>query len=104
MLLILDRGTKATGEQGDYYDPLFTYKEDDEASYFVLSDDSEGGAADVGPSGAGGDKESLMASSSRGWVAEPLASEGKLEIPSTEAFRTDEVLPETASSASPTTA
>ena len=40
------------GEQGDYYDPLFTYREGDEASYFV-SDEPEGCAADVGPSSAG---------------------------------------------------
>jgi len=64
-LLILDTGTEATGEQGDYYDPLFTCKEGDEANYFVISDEFEGGAADVGPSGTGGDKDSPMASSSR---------------------------------------
>ena len=46
-------GTRTVGEQGDYYDPLFTYKEGDEASYFVVSEDSRGDAADVGPSGAG---------------------------------------------------
>ena len=40
-------------EQGDYYDPLFTYKEGDEASYFVLSEDSRRDAAGVGPSGTG---------------------------------------------------
>ena len=32
---------EAIGEQGDYYDPLFTYKEGDEASYFIASEDSE---------------------------------------------------------------
>ena len=64
-MLILDTRTEAAGEQGDYYDPLFTYKEGDEASYFVISGDSEGDAADVGPSGVGASKESPMASSSR---------------------------------------
>jgi len=38
--LSYDSGTKTAGEQGDYYDPLFTYKEGDEASYFVVSEDS----------------------------------------------------------------
>jgi len=99
----LDTGTRAAGEQWNYYDPLFTYKEGDEASYFVLSDESEDGAVDVGPSGAGGDKESPMASSSREWVTEPMASEGELDIPATETFKADEVLPETASGASPAT-
>ena len=60
--------------------------------------------ADVGPSNAGGDKESPMASSSRESVSEPVASEGEPGIPATEALRTDEVLPETASGASPSTA
>ena len=40
-------GAETAGEQGDYYDPLFTYKEGDEASYFVVSEDSGGDAADV---------------------------------------------------------
>jgi len=50
---------EATRERGDYYYPLFTYKEGDEASYFVVSEDSEGNAADVGPSGTGPRKEVL---------------------------------------------
>jgi len=44
--LSYDSGTKMTrdprantvGEQEDYYDPLFTYKEGDGASYFVVSE------------------------------------------------------------------
>ena len=64
------------GEQGDYYDPLFTYKEGDEASYFVVSEDCGGDAADVGPSGAGTSKGSPMASSSLGWTTEGSTSEG----------------------------
>jgi len=103
-LLIQDTGTEVAGEQGDYYDPLFTYKEGDEASYFILSDESEGGVADVGPSGASGEKESLMASSSKEFVAEPVASEGVPDIPATEVLRTVEVLPKIISGASPVTA
>ena len=44
-----------------------------------------------------------MASSSRGWVVEPLATEGEPDILATKAFRTDEVLPEISSGASPAT-
>jgi len=54
--LTCDSGTEAAGEQGDYYDPLFTYWEGNEASYFVVSEDSEGGVAGVGPSGVGASK------------------------------------------------
>ena len=63
-MLIWDAGTEIAGEQGDYYDPLFTYREGDEASYFI-SDESEGRAANVGPSGTGEGRESLMVLSSR---------------------------------------
>jgi len=63
----------------DYYDPLFTYKEGDETSYFVVSEDSGGDAADVGPSGAGISKESPMASSSTGWTTKASVSEGEPE-------------------------
>ena len=56
-----DLKAEAVGEQGDYYDPLFTYKEGDEASYFVVSEDSGGDAADVGPSGAGTSKGNPIA-------------------------------------------
>jgi len=83
---------------------LFTYREGDEASYFIISEDSEGGAADVGPSGVGASKESPMVSSSRGWVTEPSASEGEPDIPVMAAVRTGKILPEIASGASPTTA
>ena len=74
-MLIWDIELRSRGEQGDYYDLLFTYSEGDEASYFV-SDEPEGCAIDVGPSRAGEDKESPMASSSRELVVEPMASEG----------------------------
>ena len=74
-------GTEAAREQGDYYDPLFTYKEGDEASYFVVSEDSRGDAVDVDPSGAGASKESPMASSSIGWTTEVSASEGEPDVP-----------------------
>ena len=99
-MLIWDAGTEVVGEQGDYYDLLFTYREGDEASYFV-SDEPEGRAADVGPSGAGEGKESPMVPSSRGMVAKPVASatvEGEQSAATiTEALRTDELLNESAS-------
>ena len=60
---------------------MFTYKEGEEASYFVVSADSRGDASDVGPSGAGTSKGSLMASSSIGWTTEASASEGELAVP-----------------------
>ena len=71
---------KAAGEQEDYYDPLFTYKEGDEASYFVVSEDSRGDAANIGPSGAGTSKGSPMAFSSIGWTNEGSTSEGELAV------------------------
>ena len=96
-LLIWDTGTAVVGQQGVYYDPLFTYREGDEPSYFI-SDEPEGYAADVGPSDAGEGKESPMASSSRELVAEPVVSEGGPGTAiTTEALRTDELLPEPAS-------
>ena len=80
---------------------MFTYREGDEAGYFV-SDEPGDHAADVGPSGAGKGRESLMVSSSRGLVTEPVASatvEGESGAAIiTEALRTDELLPEPASS------
>jgi len=83
--LSYDSGTETAGEpraeaareQGNYYDPLFTYKEGDEANYFVISEDSRGDAADVGPSGTGASKGSPMASSSIGWTTEASASGGE---------------------------
>ena len=74
--MVRDPRTEAAGEQGEHYDPLFTYKEGDEASYFAISEESGGGAADVGPSGAGTSKGSPIASSSFGWTIEGSASEG----------------------------
>jgi len=71
-----EQRAEATREHEDSYDPLFTYKEGDEASYFVVSEDSESDAADVGPSGVGTSKGSPLASSSIGWTTEGSASEG----------------------------
>ena len=68
-------------EQGDYYDPLFTYKEGDEASYFIVSEDFGGDAANVGPLGVGTSKESPMASSSIGWTTGASASEDEPYVP-----------------------
>ena len=67
---------EAVGEQGEHYDPLFTYKEGDEAGYFAVSEESRDDAAGVGPSGAGTSKGSSEASSSFGWTTEGSASEG----------------------------
>ena len=64
-------------EQGEHYDPLFTYKEGDEAGYFAVSEESGDHAADVGPSGAGTSKESSETSSTFGWTTEGSASEGE---------------------------
>ena len=72
---------EASREQGDSYDPLFTYKEGDEASYFVFSEDSKGDAADISPSGARTSKGSPMASSSIGWTTEASASESEPAVP-----------------------
>jgi len=66
----------AIGEQGEHYDPLFTYKEGDEAGYFAVSKESRDDVADVGPSGAGTSKRSSEASSSFGWTMEGSAREG----------------------------
>ena len=68
---------EAVKEHGEHYDPLFTYKEGDEAGYFAISNESGGNAADVGPSGAGTSKGSSEASSSFGWTTEGSASEGE---------------------------
>ena len=68
--------TEATGEQGEHYDPLFTYKEGDEAGYFAVSEESGDDVADVGPSGAGTSKGSPVVSSSFGWTTEGSVSEG----------------------------
>ena len=46
------------------------------ASYFAVSEESGGDAADVGPSDAGTSKGSPMASSSIGWTTEGSTSEG----------------------------
>ena len=75
--LLCDSGTEAVrspraeavGGQGEHYDPLFTYKEGDEAGYFAVSEGSGGNAADVGPSGVGTFKGSPVASSSFGSVS-----------------------------------
>ena len=69
--------SEAARKQGDSYDPLFTYKKGDKASYFVVSEDSRGNVADVGPSGAGTMKGSLIALSSIGWTIEASASKDK---------------------------
>jgi len=68
---------EAVEEQGEHYDPLFTYKKGDEAGYFAVSDESGGNAADIGPSGVGTSKGSSETSNSLGWTTEGSASEGE---------------------------
>ena len=65
-------GAEAAGEQGEHYDPLFTYGT--EAGSFVHPEESGGDAADIGPSGAGTSKGSPVASSSVGWSTGDSAS------------------------------
>ena len=55
--LFLVAGAEATGEQGEHYDPLFTYGA--AAGSPAHSEESGSGAADVGPSGVGTSKGSL---------------------------------------------
>jgi len=38
---VISPRAKAVGEQGEHYDPLFTYKEGDEAGYFASQKDLE---------------------------------------------------------------
>ena len=70
----------AVEEQGEHYDPLFTYKEGDEVGYFAVSEEFGGNAANIGPSGAGTSKGSPEASSSFGWTTEDSASKSGLAI------------------------
>ena len=71
--LLLVAGTEAVGEQGEHYDPLFTYGT--AAGSFAHSEESGGDAADIGPSSAGTSKGSPVASSSIGWSTGCSASE-----------------------------
>jgi len=63
-------------EHGEHYDPLFTYKEGNEAGYFAVSEESGDDVADVGPSGTRTSKGSPVPSSSFGWTTEGSTSEG----------------------------
>ena len=49
----MTREPRSQENKGEHYDPLFTYREGDEDSYFAISEESGGNVADVGPSGAG---------------------------------------------------
>jgi len=70
--LLLVAGAEAVGEQGEHYDPLFTYGTAADSSAHL--EESGSGAADVGPSGVGTPRGSPMASSSIGWSTEDSAS------------------------------
>jgi len=37
---VKDPRTEATEEQGEHYNPLFTYREGDEVGYFAISEES----------------------------------------------------------------
>ena len=63
------------GEQGEHYDPLFTYGA--EVGSCALPEESGGDVADIGPSGAGTSKGSPEASSSIGWSTGYSASESE---------------------------
>ena len=67
-------GAEAAGEQGEHYDPLFTYRTE-AGSSFTLPEESGGDVADIGPSSAGTSKGSPVASSSIGWSTGYSASE-----------------------------
>jgi len=71
-------GAEAAGEQGEHYDPLFTYGA--AAGSPAHSEESGSGAADVGPSGVGTSKGSPEASSSIGWSTGYSASESEPAI------------------------
>ena len=71
-------GAEAAGEQGEYYDPLFTYGA--EAGSFARPEESGGDVVDIGPSGAGTSKGSPEASSSIGWSTGYSASESEPAI------------------------
>ena len=66
-------GAEAVGEQGEHYDPLFTYRA--AASSSAHSQESGSGAADVDPSGVGTSKGSSVESSSVEWSAGDSAGE-----------------------------
>ena len=72
--LLSDAGAEAAREQGEHYDPLFTYGT--EAGSFAHPEESGGDAADIGPSGAGTSKRSPLASSSIEWSTGDSASAG----------------------------
>ena len=71
--LLLIVGAEAVGEQGEHYDPLFTYET--AASSSAHSEESGGGAANVDLSGAGTSKANPVASSSIDWSAGDSAGE-----------------------------
>jgi len=71
-------GAEAAREQGEHYDPLFTYGT--EAGSFARPEESGGDVADIGPSGAGTSKGSPVASSSIGWSTGYSASESEPAI------------------------
>ena len=82
--MLLVAGVEEAGEQGERYDPLFTYGA--AAGSFAHSEESGGDAADVGPSGAGASKGSPVASSSAGWSTGDSASGPAIRVDSAKNF------------------
>ena len=78
MSILLIVGAEVAGEQGEHYDPLFTYGA--EAGSCARPEESRGDVADIGPSGAGTSKGSPEASSSIGWSTGYLANESEPAI------------------------
>ena len=82
--LLSDAGAEAAGEQGEHYDPLFTYGT--EAGSFAHPKESGGDVADIGPSGAGTPRGSPVASSSVGWSTGDSASGPAIRVDSAKNF------------------
>ena len=82
--MLLVAGAEAVGEQGEHYDPLFTYGT--AAGSSAHSEESGSGAADVGPSGVGTSKGSPEASSSIGWSTGDSASGPAIRVDSAKNF------------------
>jgi len=82
--LLPNAGAEAAGEQGEHYDPLFTYGT--AAGSFAYPAESGGDAADIGPSGAGTSKGSPVASSSIRWSTGDSASGPVIRVDSAKNF------------------
>jgi len=82
--LLLVAGAEAVGEQGEHYDPLFTYGT--AVGFSTHSEESGGDAADIDPSGAGTSKGSPVASSSVEWSMGDSANGPAIHVDSAKNF------------------